>query len=162
GRVMVPGGVTAEPVWKEIVGAGAQQPEEFIVRLLSKDNGWAAAYFDSLSRLNPLQQAHFTEPTRLKRFYEALRGKDASPGAVSGVFRRDSELLMLLTQFTWEPNGEPHVPGNLEVWKTMAWQKVNSRIAREWRRRSRHSENAEQLVESLFALARMETEAGPL
>lgn len=162
GRVIVPGGASAEPAWKEVVGVGAEQPEEFVVRLLSKDKGWAAAYFDSLSRVNPSQQAHFTEGSRLKRYYEALRGKSASPDAVTGVFRGDSELLLLLTQLTWEPNGEPHVPGSLDAWKTVVWQKMGSGVVREWRRRMRRTGNAEQLVESLFGLARMQTEAGPL
>jgi len=162
GRVMVPGGPSAEAAWKEIVGANPEQPEEFIVHLLSKDNGWTAAYFDSLSRVNPAQQAHFTELPRLKRYYEALRGKAATPDAVTGVFRRDSELLLLLTQLTWEPNGEPHVPGNLDAWKRVAWQKVDSNVSREWRRRMRRTENSEQMVETLFALARLQTEAGPL
>ena len=162
GRVLVPGGPGAEQAWKDIVLASPDQPEEFIVRLLSRDNGWAAAYFDSLSRISPAQQAHFTEPTRLKRYYAGLRGKSATPDAVTGVFRRDSELLLLLTQLTWEPNGQPHVPGSLDAWKKIAWQKVDSGIAREWRRRMQHTENAEQMVESLFALARMQTESGPL
>jgi len=151
GRVIVPGGTGAEPAWKEIVGASAEQPEEFIVHLLSKDNGWAAAYFDSLSRVNPLQRAHFTEASRLKRYYEALRGKSATPDAVSGVLRRDSQLFLLVTQLTWESNGEPHVPGSLDAWKEIVW-----------RGKMRHAENAEQLVESLFALGRRQTESGPL
>lgn len=162
GRVLMPGGATAEPAWKEIVGASAEQPEEFIVRLLSKDHGWAAAYFDSLSRVSPSQQGHFTEARRLKRFYEALRGKTATPDAVTGVFRRDSELLLLLTQLTWEPDGEPHVPGSLDAWKKVVWQNMDSSIVREWRSRTRFAENPEQLVESLFGLARTQTEAGPL
>lgn len=151
GRVIVPGGSSAEPAWKEIVGASAEQPEEFIVHLLSKDNGWAAAYFDSLSRVNPLQQGHFTEASRLKRYYEALLGKSTTPDAVTGVLRRDSQLFLLLTQLTWESSGEPHVPGSLDAWKTIVSQ-----------RKMHNPENAEQLVESLFALARMQTESGPV
>lgn len=151
GRVIVPGGSSAEPAWKEIVGASAEQPEEFIVHLLSKDNGWAAAYFDSLSRVNPLQQAHFTEASRLKRYYEALLGKSATPDAVTGVLRRDSQLFLLLAQLTWESSGEPHVPGSLDTWKKIVWQ-----------RKMHNTENAEQLVESLFSLARVQTESGPL
>ena len=162
GRVTVPGGPSAEPAWKDIVGASPDQPEEFIARLLGKDNGWAAAYFDSLSRVNPSQQEHFTEASRLKRYYEALRGKAGSPDAVTGVFRRDSELLLLLTQLTWEPNGQPHVPGSLDAWKRVAWQKVDSGVVREWHRKMRNTDNPERMVESLFALARMQTESGPL
>lgn len=162
GRVVVPGGASAEAGWKEIVGAGVNQPDEFIVRLLGKDRGWAAAYYDSLSRVSAAQQAHFTEARRLKRYYEALRGEKASQGAVTGVFRQDSELLRLLTQLTWEPNGEPHVPGNLQVWKASSWKTLDSKTNREWRRRSRNAENPEQLAEALFAVSRVQSEAGPL
>ncbi len=37
GRVMVPGGTNAEPVWKELVGASPESPADFVPRLLSKD-----------------------------------------------------------------------------------------------------------------------------
>ena len=77
--MIVPGGEKAEPVWKDLVGANPQAPGEFVPRLLAKDNGWLAVYFDSLSRVPPEQQAHFVEPARLKPCYEALRGKNASP-----------------------------------------------------------------------------------
>ena len=52
GRVIVPGGATAEPTWKELVGASPESPGDFVPRLLAKDNGWLAAYFDVLSRVN--------------------------------------------------------------------------------------------------------------
>jgi len=60
------GGTLAEAGWKDLVGVGSDSPGEFVVRLLSKDNGWLAAYFDSLSRVNQVQQAHFTEARRLR------------------------------------------------------------------------------------------------
>ena len=58
-----------------------------MARLLAKDDGWLAAYFDTLSRLTPAQQVYFTDAHRLPRFYEALRGKDirrAPPVLCSG------------------------------------------------------------------------------
>jgi hypothetical protein len=69
GRVVVPGGHDAEPVWKDLVGAGPDSAGEFVVKLVAKDNGWLAAYFDALCRVNRTQQAHFTESRRLKPFY---------------------------------------------------------------------------------------------
>src|SRR5882757_2390244 len=57
GRVVVPGGATAEAGWKDLVGVSPDNPGEFVFRLLSKDNGWLAAYFDSLSRTSQVQQA---------------------------------------------------------------------------------------------------------
>ncbi len=162
GRVLVPGGSRAEPAWKDLVGASPDAPAEFVARLLSKDNGWLAAYFDSLSRVNQVQQVHFTEPRRLRRDYEALRGKENSSDATRGVFRSDPRLLLLLTRLQWESNGEPRVPGNLEAWKKILSQKSDSNIVREWGRRSRHWDTPEQLLEGMFALSRVQSESGPL
>jgi len=162
GRVQVPGGTQAEAAWKDLVGTGADSPGDFVFRLLSKDNGWLAAYFDSLSRVNQVQQAHFTEARRLRRDYEALRGKENSSDATRGVFRADPRLLLLLTRLQWDPNGRPHVPGNIEAWKKILSEKSDSNIVREWGRRSRHWDNSEQLLEAMFALSRVQTESGPL
>ena len=68
GRVLVPGGPGAENAWKDLVGASPRSPADFISRLLTKDSGWLAAYFDTLSRVNQTQQAYFTAPRRLRTF----------------------------------------------------------------------------------------------
>src|SRR5947209_6104705 len=61
GRVLVPGGQNAESVWRDLVGASPESAGDFVVKLMAKDNGWLAAYFDALCRVNRAQQAHFTE-----------------------------------------------------------------------------------------------------
>src|SRR6267378_4925775 len=48
--VVVPGGPGAESAWKDLVGASPDSPGEFVQKLLAKDRGWLAAYFDALSR----------------------------------------------------------------------------------------------------------------
>ena len=163
GRVIVPGGSSAESVWKDLVGASPAQSGDFVEKLMSKDSGWLAAYFDALSRVNHVQQAHFTEARRLKPFYEALRRQDAPPAdAARSVFRPAPGLLLLLTRMQWESDGEPHIPGNLEVWKRVLHQKVYSDIARDWGKHSRSWNNPEQLLEALVGISRVDTEAGPL
>jgi hypothetical protein len=163
GRLMVPGGASAEPIWKELVGASPQQSGEFVERLVSKDNGWLAAYYDALSRVNRTQQAHFTTAHRLKPFYEALRKQDSPPAeAARSVFRPAPGLLLLLTRVQWEPNGEPYIPGNLEVWKRVLHQKAYSDIARDWGKHAHSWNNSEQLLEALVGISRVDTEAGPL
>jgi len=163
GRVVVPGGDNAESVWKDLVGVSPQQSGDFVERMMSKDNGWLAAYFDALSRVNRVQQAHFTEGRRLKPFYEALRHQDAPPAeAARSVFRPAPGLLLLLTRLQWESNGEPHIPGNLEVWKRVLHQKVYSDIARDWGKHARTWNNSEQLLEAMVGISRVDTEAGPL
>jgi len=158
GRVVVPGGSAAAPVWKEMVSASPDFPEQFIPKLLAKDGGWLAAYFDDLSSVPLSQQTHFTEPARLQHCYEMFRGKDFSD-AGTGVFRRDAGLLLLLTRLRWEPNGDLYIPGNLEVWKKIFRQKTDSKIIR---RKAARWEHPDQLLEALSAISRVPTSTGPL
>jgi hypothetical protein len=161
GRVIVPGGPGADAAWKELVGASPDAPQDFVVRLLAKDNGWLAAYFDALSRVGQTQQAHFTE-VRLRRFYGAFRGQAISPDAARPAFRPAPALLLLMTRMQWETSGEPYVPGNLEVWKQILRQRSDSKLVREWGKRAGHFNHPEQLAEAMFGLCRVETETGPL
>jgi hypothetical protein len=162
GRVLLPGGPAAEEGWKDLVGAAPDAPSEFLPRLLAKDNGWLAAYFDSLSRVNQLQQVYFTEPSHLRRNYETLRGKDTTPSASSGVFRPDSGLLLLVARVRWEPNGDPRVPGNLDAWRKILSEKHDSKVFRDWGKRSAHLDSPAQLLEAMFGISRVQTDAGPL
>ena len=162
GRVLVPGGPAAEEGWKDLVGAAPDVPAEFVPRLLAKDNGWLAAYFDSLSRVNPLQQMHFTEVRQLRRYYEALRGKNTTPNAATGMFRPDSGLMLLVTRVRWEPNGDPHVPGNLDAWRKIFRQKYDSNMLHDSGKRSDHLDTPGQLLETMFGISRVRTDAGPL
>jgi hypothetical protein len=161
GRVIVPGGAGADSAWRNLVGESPQSPRDFIVPLLTKDNGWLAAYFDALSRVSQAQQARFTE-VRLRRYYEAFRGQATSPDAARPAFRPAPALLLLVTRLQWDANGEPYVPGNLETWKQILRQKSDSKIIRDAGKHSGHLNHPEQLVETMFALCRVETEAGPL
>ena len=156
GRVMVPGGKQSESAWKELAGAGPENPGEFVPKLLAKDEGWLASYFDVLSRLNPSQQAYFTEPKRLSRFYEALRGNDISPSPARPVFRPEPGLLLLTTLLEIEPNGQPHVPGGMDVWKEVvaSHRKDNSKITKEWVKRAGHWNSPEQVVEGMIGESR--------
>jgi len=78
------------------------------------------------------------------------------------VFRPAPGLLLLLTRLQWESNGDPHVPGNLEVWKRVLRQKNYSEVTRDWGKRARSFSNSEQLLEALVAISRVDTEVGPL
>jgi hypothetical protein len=78
------------------------------------------------------------------------------------VFRRDAGLLLLVTRLRWEPNGDPYVPGNLEVWKKIFRQKTDSKIIRDMGRRTAHWDHPAQLLEALFAISRISTDTGPL
>jgi len=162
GHVVVPGGANAEKGWKDLVGASPDSPGDFVVRLLSKDNGWLAVYFDALSRVSQTQQAHLTESSRLRHLYDAFRSPEADINPTRSVFRKAPDLLVLFTRVDWEPNGDPHVPGNLEVWSEIFNQKSDSKIVREWAKRSHSWNNPEQLLEAMVSVSRIETDSGPL
>ena len=162
GRVMVPGGSSAEPAWKSLVGTNPEASGDFVVHLLAKDKGWLAAYYDAISRVNQSRQEYFAEPHRLRQCYEALRSPDLSSDAARPVFRPAPGLLLLMTRLRWESNGDPYLPGGLEAWKQIFRQKTESKFLREWGRRATHWNKPEQVLDGLFAVSRVESESGPL
>ncbi len=152
-RVIVPGGSNAETAWKELVGASPESPASFVLKLLARDKGWLTAYFDVLSRVSRTQQTYFTEAHRLRLFYDALRAPDPSASATTGSFRPAPGLLLLVTRLRWEPDGQPLVPGTLEVWKEILRQKSDSHIVRQWGKHNNLT-TPDQLVQTMFALSR--------
>jgi hypothetical protein len=161
GRVLVPGGVEAESAWEELAGASPESATDFIPRLLSKDKGWLAAYYDVLSSVSRRQQEHFIKARVLRQFYSALEPRTQLPSATSGVFRPAPWLFLLVSQIQFDPKGEPLVPGNIEVWREIVTRWKNpSRLMRE---EGKHSlRNPDDLLEYLFAISRESTDDGPL
>ncbi len=162
GRMVLPGGAAAEKAWKQLAGANPESPKDFVARLLAKDDGWLAAYFDTLSRVTPEQQIYFTDAHRLARFYDALRGRDLGAGPARPVFRPDPDLLLLVTRLRVDSSGRVRIPGNLEPWEQILRQKSDSKVVRQWAKRANHWKDPDQLVEALFAFSRVESEDGPL
>ena len=161
GHVVVPGGTSAESAWKDLVGASPDSPGDFVLHLLAKDKGWMAAYFDALLRVSKEQQQKLADPRRIRRLYEALRPTDSSLDATKGAFRPAPGLLVLVNLVRWEPNAEPHVAGNLAIWKEIFRQSSNSYGSRDWGKKDRLS-TPEQLLEAMFSASRANADAGPL
>jgi len=162
GHVVTPGGAGAEAQWKELVGASPAQPSEFVTRLLARDNGWLAAYYDALAHVPRSQQDHLITDQRLKRLYDAFRSPEAQALATRGVFRRAPDLLVLLTRVQWEPDGSVHVPGGLDAWKEILKQKPAAKLGKDWGVRNRTPDSAEELLEDMVGFSRVETDSGPL
>jgi hypothetical protein len=161
-HVMVPGGTSAQQGWKELVGANPDSPGQFVSALLAKDKGWLAAYFDAVSRVSQSQQKHLTESSRLKRLYEAFRAFDPSANPTLGIFRKTPDLLVLFTRVQWEPDGAPHVPGNVEVWKEIVSQRSSIKPLRDLGHRARNWNRPEQVLEGMTGLSQLQTDTGPL
>lgn len=164
GKVVVPGGQPSEVAWKDLVGANPDSPAEFVTKLLSKDEGWVAVYYDVLSRVDSAHQAYFADPHRLSHFYEALRGKEISPSPARPVFRPDPGLLLLATRLRLQPNGQPEIPGNVQVWKEIvaAHSKDDSKISKEVAKQTNHWNNPDQLIEGMIAVSRVNLPNSPL
>ncbi len=162
GKVLVPGGTGAENAWKDLVGANPRSPADFVSRLLSKDSGWLASYFDTLSRVTPVQQAYFTAPRRLERFYDALRGHDLTPLPTKHSFRPDPALFMLEARLQIDPNGQPHIPGNIDVWKGVLRRKTDSKLVHDWGEKAGGWNNPEQVVEGMVGVSRYAMPEGPV
>ncbi|HET7893051.1 MAG TPA: hypothetical protein VFL34_16105 [Candidatus Sulfotelmatobacter sp.] len=162
GRVNVPGGAPAEAAWKDLVGASPDSPGSFVSKLLARDKGWLAAYFDVLSRVSGTRQAYFTDPHRLRLFYAGLRAPDPSVPATRGFYRPAPGLLLLVTRLQLDSKGEPLVPGNLAVWKDVLLEGHNASLVRRWGRQTPHLTDADHLLEVMFAASRASTDSGPL
>jgi hypothetical protein len=158
GKAVTPGGARTEKTWTELVGVAPDKGAAFFERLIEKDDGWLASYYDALARINGPVQIYLTEPERLKRFYLAMRGKVTSPGPARPVFRSNTDLVLLTTRLRMDPDGKPHLPGGLDVWKSLfagkAQAKYDQRLAKAapgWR-------DSEEVIEALFGLSRKTVE----
>lgn len=160
GRVLVPS--DAEKAWENLAGASPQSPGPFVLHLLTKDSGWLGAYFDVLSRLNPAEQAHFTEGDRLKRFYSAYRLTAMRSDAGRGVYPRNADLLILLASVKWKPDGDFEIPGGLGVWDEILSQMARSREMRAWLGRGHGWSTSGQLLETLVSSSNLQIPSGPL
>ena len=164
GRVIVPGGASAESAWADLAGANPKSAGSFVTHLLAKDEGWLAAYYDAMSRISGDRQAYFTEPHRLRSFYRALRGQVILPSPVRPVFRPNADLLLLVSRLQFDSSGRPHIPGNLETWKEIFRDQRNahSKVVRSWAGRASGWKNSDHLIEAMFALSRVSAETNLL
>lgn len=158
GAVVVPGG--AEKQWEQLAGVSPRSPGTFVMRLLSKDKGWLATYFDVLSRLDRTQQTHFTDEVRLRRLYNAYRSTAWPTKAGLGVYPRNADLLVLLTSLKWESNGDLKVPGTIAVWRQILSERGKSDGLRSSVRRAHCCDNTEGLLDTLVAASNVDVDDG--
>lgn len=162
GKAAVPGGERTARVWTELVGVSPDQGAQFYERLLTKDDGWMASFFDSLMRIHGPVRDYLTDPARMKRFYMALRGKVTSPGPARPVFRSNTDLLLLTTRLRVGPDGKVIIPGNLEVWKALFVRHPQGKYDGKLTRAATSWREPDDLIEALFGLCRKAVENEPL
>lgn len=162
GKMVVPGGPAAAGAWADLAGVHPDKGVEFLERLLSRDDGWLASYFDALARVRGPVYDYLTEPSRLKRFYGAVRGRVTSPGPARPVFRSNADLMLLTTRLQITPEGRPHIPGNIEVWKNLFIKHPHGKYDGKLTRAASSWKEPDDVLEALFALCRKSVENEPL
>lgn len=162
GVASVPGGQSAWPAWNELTGKSPKDGPAFFERLLTRDDGWMASYYDALARINGPARDYLLEPKRMQRFYTAMRGRVTSPGPARPVFRASTDLMLLTSRLRLERDGRPHIPGSLEIWRNLfvnhphgKYDGKLTKIAASWK-------EPDDLLEALFALCRKSVENEPL
>jgi hypothetical protein len=151
-----------EKTWSDLAGARPSQGAAFYQKVIETDDGWLASYFDALSRLDSPAAAYLMQPERMKRFYNALRGKVTTPGPARPVFRSSTDLLLLTTSLHLDANGQPHIPGGVDVWKTLFIKHPRGKYDSKLSKSAQNWRTPDDVLEALFALCRKSVENEPL
>ena len=162
GRAIVPGGTRATAAWADIVGVSPDKGAEFIEKLLQRDDGWLAALYDALARINGPVQEYLTDATRMKRFYTAVRGRITTPGPARPVFRSNADMMLLTTRLHLDSNGQVHIPGGLEPWRSLFEKNPRGKYDAKLSRAAAAWKDSDDLLEALFALSRKPVDNEPL
>lgn len=162
GQAAVPGGARSAAMWSELVGVSPDQGARFYERLIARDDGWMASFYDALARIEGPVKDYLTEPARMKRFYMAVRGRVTSPGPARPVFRANTDMMLLTTRLRLEPDGRPHIPGSIDVWKNLFLNHPHGRYDGRLTRLATTWKDPDDVLEALFALCRKAVENEPL
>lgn len=161
GVATAPGGERSAGAWAELAGVGPDRGVTFLEKLVTRDDGWLASYFDSLSRISGPSSDYLTDPVHLKRFYAALRGKVTSPGPARPVFRANTDLMLLTTRLD-VVDGQVRIPGGLSTWKSYFSDRSGSKIDAKLAKAAPGWNSNDDLIEALFGLSRKSVENEPL
>jgi hypothetical protein len=138
GRVLVPGGTEAEPLWAEIVGESPMPADRFVPKLLAHGEGRMAFFFHALDHLEPpalrfsLGEA-IGDPKRRQERFRSLADAFAQGPAwwrpEGGAFARalvDPAVVLHLVRV--EADGRPSPPASRAFWEAAFSGVVPERI----------------------------------
>ncbi len=126
GRVEVPGGEPARPLWEGLVGAPVTDVDRFIATLFAADEGRRAYFYDTVAALDA-PRARFAlglwlsepeRPARLAALYREVVGSyrvEWQPEE-RPFSRVVADVAWLLGQARVEPDGRPSPPAWRAVW----------------------------------------------
>ena len=162
GKAVTPGGAKSAALWTDLVGVSPNDGAAFFDKLIAKDDGWLASLYDALARIRGPVQDYLTEPARMKRFYTAVRGRITSPGPARPVFRSNTDMMLFTTRLQVDPNGKPHIPGSLEVWRNLFVNHPQGKYDGKLTKLATTWKEPDDVLEALFALSRKTVENEPL
>lgn len=162
GKVIVPGGARSEKAWADLAGADPAKGAAFLEKLLTREDGWLASYFEALARIDGPAKDYLTDPDRLKRFYTAIRGRVTSPGPARPVFRSNTDMLLLTARLRMDADGKPHIPGGIEVWKNLFTNYPRGKFDAKLTRAAPAWKDGDDVLEALFGMSRKLAENEPL
>ncbi len=162
GKAITPGGARSEKAWADLAGAPPSAGAGFIEKLVAKDDGWLASYFDAMARVNGPVKDYLADPERMKRFYSAIRGRVTSPGPARPVFRGNTDMMLLTTRLRLDKDGKPHVPGNLDIWKNLFINHPQGKYDAKLTKAASGWKDSDDVLEALFGLSRKAVENEPL
>jgi hypothetical protein len=125
-RVDVPGGEAAVLLWEDLIGVPVTKPAAFIARVLDKDLGRLALFYDAVAHLEPQAQSFalgLAEPDPARRMSRFRALYQASAAALPGwsPHARPFDRVMfdaaqVLSQVMFLPNGHPTGPEGRGFW----------------------------------------------
>ncbi len=98
----------------------------------------------------------------MRRFYRGLRGDITSPGPARPIFRATGDLMLLTTRLDFEEDGSAHIPGTVAAWSQLFAEHPHGKYDGKLTRSSRGWQEADDVLEALFALSRKMVENVPL
>ena len=163
GKAVVPGGARSEAAWAELAGVSPDKGAAFFEKLMAKDDGWLASYFDALARINgPVQGL-----SDRARAPEALLHGDSRHGHQSGagapgvpLQHRHDAADHAAAHGSRRQAACPRQPGGLEepVRRTIRRASTTRKLTRAaagWK-------DPDDVLEALFGLCRKAVENEPL
>ena len=163
GAAVVPGGARARPAWESLTGVRASDGGRFFQQLIELDDGWMAAFYDSLARVQgTAARAYFLNPRRIERFYAAVRGKVTSPGPARPIFRASADLLLLSSRLDFASGGGPRIPGGVGPWRDLFVEHPHGKYDGKLTKSAAGWKDPDDVIEAMFALCRKAIENEPL
>ena len=123
----VPGGVQAEPLWAELVGASPSDPGHFFRALLDRDGGRLIAFYGILSGLDVAHQKFFeASVSRTREFYKLFENSAEAHHQVPGALR-DAPFSGFLRSVPLASDGHLEFPGSPSVWNLAAGRSASEK-----------------------------------